>query len=62
MVPIRRSECVRLMSSVYSPTTRPPSSSAAPPASVEVSTASTRMQGSLARAESRAPAPLRRVR
>src|SRR5262249_15398652 len=47
-----RSECVRRTSRVYSPTTRSPSRSAAPPDSVEVSTASTRMRGSLARAQS----------
>src|SRR6185369_14342736 len=39
-------------SSVYSPTIRSPSRSAAPPDRVEVSTASTRMRGSLARAQS----------
>src|SRR5499433_843201 len=47
-----RSEWVNRTSSVYSPTTRSPSRSAAPPDSVEVSTASTRMRGSLARAQS----------
>src|SRR5215831_18862363 len=47
-----RSECVRRTSRVYSPTTRSPSRSAAPPDRVEVSTASTRMKGSLARAQS----------
>src|SRR3989442_3176043 len=48
------------MSRTYSPTTRSPSRSAAPPASVEVSTASVRMQRSLARAQS-APSPTARA-
>src|SRR5262249_10357400 len=48
---ITRSECVTRTSSAYSPTTRAPSSSAAPPASVEVSMASTRIGASLARTE-----------
>ncbi len=46
---ISRSEWVRAMLSRLSPTRRPSSSSAAPPASVAVSSASSLMRGSLAR-------------
>src|SRR5437660_4366881 len=53
----RRSEWVTLTSRTYSATSRSPSTSATPPASVEVSRPSTRIAGSLARALKRLADP-----
>src|SRR5438128_2099488 len=53
----RRSEWVTLTSRTYSATSRSPSTSATPPASVEVSRPSTRIVGSLARALKRLADP-----